>query len=77
MLQYVAYFSCSIEPTTSHKNEGGIHVASGNKNMDPYMDIVVDDIMNTSNLNVFDAFKREHFHPSANILLHIGLPRTK
>lgn len=39
--------------------------------LDPYMDIVVDDIMDLSKLTVFDAFKNEYFQPQANILLHI------
>jgi len=39
--------------------------------MDPYLDILVDDILDLQNTLVFDAYQTEHFQLKGNIVLHI------
>ena len=41
------------------------------KNTDPYIDILVDDILHLNQLTMHDAYKDEKFQLKANILLHI------
>ena len=41
------------------------------KNMDPYIDLIVDDIMSLNSVNVYDAHMGEDFKLKANILLHV------
>lgn len=41
------------------------------KNTDPYVDVLVDDVMSHNNLQVYDAHKEELFQLKANILFHI------
>lgn len=41
------------------------------KNMDPYIDVVVDDIMALEKVMVYDAYRKENFNLKGNILLHI------
>ena len=41
------------------------------KNMDPYLDIVVDDILDLENVTVYDAYKNESFSLKGNVLLHV------
>ena len=41
------------------------------KNMDPYVDLLVDDIMSLNMTSAYDAHNDESFHLKANITLHI------
>ena len=41
------------------------------KETDPYVNVLVDDIMTLNKLTVYDGYKKENFHLKANILLHI------
>lgn len=41
------------------------------KNTDPYVDVLVDDILDVNVMTVFDAIKDEMFQLKANIVLHI------
>ena len=41
------------------------------KNTDPYVDVLVDDVMSLNKLKIYDAYKGETFQLKANILLHI------
>jgi len=41
------------------------------QNMDPYLDILVDDILDLQNTLVFDAYQTEDFQLKGNIVLHI------
>ena len=41
------------------------------KNMDPYVDLIVDDIISLNSLSVYDAHMGEEFKLKANILLHV------
>lgn len=39
--------------------------------MDPYVDLIVDDIISLNSLSVYDAHMGEEFKLKANILLHV------
>ena len=41
------------------------------KNMDPYIDVLVDDILDIEGVEMYDAFKKEWFRSKGNILLHV------
>lgn len=41
------------------------------KNMDPYLDIVVDDIMDLKEMTIYDGYRNETFTLNGNICLHI------
>ena len=41
------------------------------KNMDPYVDLIVDDIMALNSMTAYDAHSGERFRLKANILLHV------
>lgn len=41
------------------------------KNMDPYIDVLVDDILDLEKLVVYDEYRKEHFTLKGNILLHV------
>jgi len=41
------------------------------KSTDPYLDILVDDMLDMNELMVYDAYKDEKFQLRANIVLHI------
>ena len=41
------------------------------KNMDPYIDVLVDDTLDLDKMVVYDEFQKEHFTLKGNILLHV------
>lgn len=41
------------------------------KNTDPYVEVLVDDVLSLNKLKVYDAYKNEMFQLKANIVLHI------
>lgn len=41
------------------------------KNIDPYLEVFIDDLNDLSQNSVFDAYKNEYFTPRANIILHV------
>lgn len=41
------------------------------KNIDPYLDVIVDDILDLEKVTVYDAYRNEKFTLKGNILLHI------
>lgn len=41
------------------------------KNMDPCIDVLVDDILDLEKLVVYDEYRKEHFTLKGNILLHV------
>ena len=45
-------------------------IESGPKDLDPYLDLVVDNIHHHNKLNIHDDLNDEEFELQANILLH-------
>ena len=41
------------------------------KNTDPYVDVLVDDILDVNKLTMYDAYKDEMFRLKTNVVLHI------
>ena len=41
------------------------------KHLDPYLDVVIDELLELSNVDAYDAYKDEHFKLKAEILLYI------
>lgn len=39
--------------------------------MDPYIDLIVDDIMSLNRMTIYDAHSDENFQLKANIVLHV------
>lgn len=39
--------------------------------MDPYIDLIVDDILSLNSTKVYDAHAGEYFEAKANVLLHV------
>ena len=74
----MANVSCSFEHATLSSYEDWLMFLTGiipgpkePKNMNPYIDILVDDMLDIEGVELYDAFKREWFRLKGNIILHV------
>ena len=72
----MAYYTYTIKFPISHSESLNVNYIGWNnwkepKNIDPYIEILVDEITSLNNKLCFDAYQEENFNLKVDILLHV------